>query len=215
MRAGWKCDFISTSRTGVSKCTKAPLASSLRYPSAIPLLDDEYVHMEYFQIVCLGEFALFFELSTWGDIILQGTLAEPALHHAAIAIGALSRSRYHPEQWRPPAAIAFSLQHYSMAIHNLHRRLDGSCSSLELAFVASVIFCYVEFLLGLDGRIKIHVRAGYSILEDLFATFNRKLLVPNQDKSDSQPLNLSDKHGLFADAVFRLIAQVGCSSADG
>ncbi|TVY52008.1 hypothetical protein LCER1_G007052 [Lachnellula cervina] len=140
---------------------------SLQYPSARPLLDGEHKHMEYFQSVCAGEFSLFFERPEWEQIILQGSLAEPALHHAALAIGALTRSRYHPDTWQTSSANSFSIRHYSIAIQDLHRRLDGSSQSLELAVLTSVVFSLIEFLLGLDSQVEIHIQSGCAMLENL------------------------------------------------
>jgi hypothetical protein len=181
----------------------------LPYPSARPLLDGEHEHMEYFQVVCAREFSLFFELPAWETIILQGTLVEPALHHAALAIGALNSSRYHPDTWRAPPATAFSIRHYSMAIQDLHRRLDdGSSQSLELAVVTSVVFSYIEFLLGLDSRIEMHIRAGCAILENLYARNERTLAVSTQAGSNCQVGGLSTKYDLLASAMSQLTAQV-------
>ena len=185
----------------------------LRYPSARPLLDNELAYMEYFQVVCAGEFSLFFELPAWESIILQGTLAEPAMHHAALAIGALTSSRYHPGMWQiTPSAIAFSIRHYSMAIQHLHRRLDdGSSSSLELAVITSIVFSYVEFLL--DSRFEMHIRAGRAILEDLYVRHDRTVVVSAQAGSNCQIDSLSTKYDLLASAMFQLTAQVDCSVA--
>jgi hypothetical protein len=116
IKAGWKCDFVLSSPSKAQQYVMTPPIRSLRYPSARPLLDGEHELMEYFQVVCAGEFSLFFELPAWGKIILQGTLAEPALHHAALAIGALTSSRYHPDIWQTLRGSAFSIRHYSMAI---------------------------------------------------------------------------------------------------
>lgn len=182
---------------------------ALPYPSAKPLLDGEHEHMEYFQVVCAREFSLFFELPAWEDIILQGTLAEPALHHAALAIGALNSSRYHPDTWRRPPATAFSIRHYSMAIQDLHRRLDdGSSQSLELAVVMSVVFSYIEFLLGLDSRIEMHIRAGCAILENLYARHDRTPAVSTQAGPNCQVGSLSTKYDVLASAMSQLTAQV-------
>jgi Fungal specific transcription factor domain len=149
--------------------------------------------MKYFQVVCAGEFSLFFELPAWKDIILQATLAEPALHHAALAIGALTSSRYHPDMWRAYTP-AFPLRHYSMAIQDLCRRFDGSAQSLELAVLTSVVFSYIEFLLGLDSRAGMHIRAGCAILAAL------------RERRRAG----STRYDLLASAMFRLTAQVNC-----
>jgi hypothetical protein len=190
-----------------------PPIRSLRYPSARPLLDGEHEHMEYFQVVCAGEFSLFFELPAWEYIILQSTLAEPALHHAALAIGALTSSRYHPGIWQTPPAIAFSVRHYSMAIQDLHRRLDGSSQSLELAVLTSVFFIFIEFLLELDSLVEMHIRAGCAMLENLYTRHNRKLAVSTQAGSNCQVSSLSTRYDLLASAMFQLTAQVNCVMA--
>jgi hypothetical protein len=190
-----------------------PPIRSLRYPSARPLLDGEHEHMEYFQVVCAGEFSLFFELPAWENIILQGTLAEPALHHAALAIGALTSSRYHPDIWQTPRATAFSIRHYSMAIQDLHCRLDESSQSLEVAVLASVVFSYIEFLLGLDSRVEMHIQAGCAMLENLYTRPDRTLAVSTQAGSNCQVGSLSTSYDLLASAMFQLTAQVNYSVA--
>jgi Fungal specific transcription factor domain len=185
-----------------------PPIRSLRYPSARPLLDGEHKHMEYFQVVCAGEFSLFFELPAWETILLQGTLAEPALHHAALAIGALTSSRYYPDTWQTPRAIEFSIRHYSMAIQDLHRRLDGSPQSLELAVITSIAFSYIEFLLGLDSRLEMHIQAGCAMLENLYPRNERTLAVSTQGGANCQVGSLSTRYDLLASAMFQLTSQV-------
>lgn len=187
-----------------------PPIRGLRYPSARPLLDGEHEHMEYFQVVCAGEFSLFFELPAWENIILQGALAEPALHHAALAIGALNSSRYHPDIWQTPPAIAFAIRHYSMAVQDLHRRLDGSSQSLELAVLASVFFSFIEFLLELDSLVEMHIQAGCAMLENLYTRHNRTLAVSTQAGSNCQVSSLSTRYDLLASAMFQVTAQVNC-----
>ena len=169
--------------------------------------------MAYFHVVCAGEFALCFELPAWEGIVLQGTLAEPALHHAALAIGALTRSRYHPDRWRTPGAMAFSIRQYSMAIRDLHRRLDGSSQSLEVAVVASVVFSYIEFLLGLDSRAGMHIQAGCAVLESLGTRTERTPAVATQAGSDGRVGDLATKYDLLASGMLQLSAQVDYSMA--
>jgi hypothetical protein len=166
--------------------------------------------MEYFQAVCAGEFSLFFELPAWENDILQGALAEPALHHAALAIGALTSSRYHPNIWQTPPAIAFSIRHYSMAIQDLHCQLDGSSQSLELAVLTSVVFSYIEFLLGLDSQVKMHIQAGCAMLKNLYLRHDRTLAVSTQAGSNCKVGSLSTRYDLLASAMFQLTAQVNC-----
>lgn len=183
---------------------------SLQYPSARPLLDGEHKHMEYFQVVCAREFSLLFELPAWENIILQGTLAEPALHHAALAIGALARSNYYPDIQQTPQAIVFSIRHYNMAIQDLYRRLGGSSQSLELAVLTTVVFSYIEFLLGLDSQVKIHIQAGCAMLKNLDSRYDRTIAVPAQAGSNCQISSFSTRYDLLASAMFQLTTQVNC-----
>jgi hypothetical protein len=51
----------------------------------------------------------------------------------------------------------------------LHSRLQGdqSIQGLELAALASVVFSQIEFLLGMDSQLEVHLRAGCAVLEEL------------------------------------------------
>jgi hypothetical protein len=155
--------------------------------------------------------SLYFSSSPHGKISYSRALSwNPALHHAALAIGALASSRYYPDIRQTPPAIAFSIRHYSMAIQDLHRRFDGSSRSLELAVLTSLFFSFIEFLLGLDSRIEMHIQAGCAILESLHANHNRTLAVSTQAGSNGQVGSLSSTYDLLARAMFQLTAQVNC-----
>ncbi|KAH8896331.1 hypothetical protein GQ53DRAFT_714043 [Thozetella sp. PMI_491] len=213
IRAGWKCDFVSSFSFEALQHTVTPPICSLGYPSARPLRGGEFEHMEYFRAVCAGEFSLFFELPAWENMLLQGTVAEPALHHAALAIGALTRSRYHPDIWQSPPALAFSIRHYNIAIQDLCCRLDGTTQSLELAVLASVVFSYIEFLLDLNNRVEMHIQAGSAILESLHTRHNRTLTASTQAGSNCQPGDLSTRCNLLTNAMAQLATQVKNSRA--
>ena len=164
--------------------------------------------MEYFQVVCAREFSLFFELPAWEHIVLQGTLAEPALHHAALAIGALTSSRYHPNTCQTPPAMEFSIRHYNLSIQDLYRRLDGSSQSLELAVLTSVVFSYIEFLLELNSQVEMHIQAGCALLENLCTRYDGISAVATKAGPNSQVDGFFTRYNLLASALFQLAAQV-------
>lgn len=173
----------------------------------MPLSNDEHRHMEYFQAVCAAEFSIFFEDPAWKTTILQCILVQPTLHHAALAIGALTRSRYHPRQWQQEQLTIFSIEHYRIATQGLILRLDGSVQSLELAILASILFGYIEFLLGIDSMIMMHVRAGFYILETLKTKKKGMLAVVTESGTGylaASPLTLSQ---LLANSMFRLTSE--------
>ncbi|KAM5522556.1 C6 zinc finger protein [Fusarium oxysporum f. sp. phaseoli] len=206
--AGWKCDFASSAPPGAPRYTATPLICSLRCPAARPLLAGEYQHMEYFRVVCVGEFSLFFEVTEWENILVQGTLAEPALHHAALAIGALASSRYHPNVWQSTPAIVFSIRHYSMAIQDLQGRLDGSPRSVELAVLASVLFSYIEFLLDIESRVEMHIQAGCSMLENLLTRYDMTLALFSRAGSNCEVGSSSTRYHLLARAMYQVTTQI-------
>ena len=185
------------------------LARALPYPSARPLGDGEHYHLEYFHNVCAPEFALFYELPVWENIILQYVLAEPALHHAALAIGCLSRVRYHPGLNQPSSPMPFAIQQYGLAIQALHRRLDTNVQSLELAVLASVVFSVLEFLLGLDNQVEVHIQAGNAMLESLYEKQN-PVYKTGSYGNDAECIKKSEytNNSLLGNAIFQLTAQV-------
>ncbi|KAJ5578808.1 uncharacterized protein N7459_007772 [Penicillium hispanicum] len=185
-----------------------PPIRSLRYPSARPLLDDERVHMEYFHVVCAREFALYFELPIWENVILQGTLTEPALHHAALAIGTLSRDRYHPAIGEASSATLFSIRHYGLALQALCSRLDESSQTLEIAVFCSVVFSHIEFLLGMDSQVEVHLQAGGTMLESLYIRHERAIPISSGISSNPLIERLSANYDLLATAIFQLTTQL-------
>lgn len=164
--------------------------------------------MEYFRLINVGEFALFFGITSWRLVLLQGIDAEPTLYHAALAIGALSSSRYHPNVWNRAQALKFSVRHYTSAIQCLQSRLSGSYQSLGLAFISSIIFTYIEFLLELDSQVGIHVQAGCAMLRDLYKMHNKIKLGSTPTDGNSQfgkyPINYDE----IARSISLLAAQV-------
>ncbi|KAL3453025.1 hypothetical protein BJX65DRAFT_265350 [Aspergillus insuetus] len=235
LKAGWRCDFLSSSPSVPLLSMMAapqgepdneaphPMSTLLRnihYPSARPLLTEtEVSHMEYFHLICAKEFAVFFDLPVWEPLILQHTVHELVLHHAALAIGALSRSRYHPPATdttsmasQPSTAMSFATRYYGLAMQALHNRLyeDHSVQNLELAALASVVFSQIEFLLGIDSQLVVHLRAGYAVLGELGRCDGINVMTTHGDGScrGGDLFAASSRHNLLSNAVSQLTAQV-------
>ncbi|KAL2799922.1 hypothetical protein BJX66DRAFT_332548 [Aspergillus keveii] len=196
---------------------------ALHYPSAKPLLiEAEIIHMEYFHLICAKEFALFFDLPLWEPLILRHTQYEAFLHHAALAIGALSRSQYHPPATnstsmasQPSTATSFAIHHYGTAMHTLHNRLRGdySVQNLQLAALASVVFSQIEFLLGIDSQLEVHLRAGYAVLCELGRCDGIRVVSTRHFDADARSTGgdiLADtsRYNLLSNAILQLTAQV-------
>ncbi|CZR60669.1 uncharacterized protein PAC_10565 [Phialocephala subalpina] len=145
-----KCDEV---RPACSPCVNTkrvcdfliiPPKLNLARKPCIGFGDVETLHFEYFRTICTREFSLYFEDPAWERIILQVALAEPCMQHAAVAIGALSRSQYHLDESRH-AAFEYSMRQYNLSIQALKRRLD-SAPDCELAVLAGLVFIAIEML---------------------------------------------------------------------
>ncbi|KAL3467285.1 hypothetical protein BJX64DRAFT_274003 [Aspergillus heterothallicus] len=230
IKAGWKCEFAalpaSSSPTmpfspdaqqrpeseNELRLLSSPTTHTPRFSPVVPLISNAEVnHLEYFHAVCATEFALYFELPIWESLILQYTAREPVLHHAAIAIACLTRTRYHPTSISaraPSTDLAFSIQQYSLAIRALHAQLarptpvQSQKQNTELAALASIVFALVEFLLGMESQIEVHLRAGGAVLAELAC--GRESWVG----SDSATGTLMGCDRLLCNAMAQLTAQV-------
>ncbi|KAM5368023.1 hypothetical protein ACJZ2D_009737 [Fusarium nematophilum] len=197
---GRRCDFLDqanrhfTPDSGGSVVSLQPvshqsvLAAGLltgvpAHPSPAEHLRDlghlEVLLFDYFRFTCAQEFSLYFE-SPWENFVLRATYLEPWGFHAALAISALSRTHYAPEQvmWLPGTVIdsllEFATLQYSQAIRSLNQRLDATAESAELAALASVLFINIEFLGQALSRpsssptlVYTHLRGGLAVLESL------------------------------------------------
>ncbi|CAI6065189.1 unnamed protein product [Clonostachys chloroleuca] len=164
--AGWKCDFpkplpLATSGN-IARLLPNPLVHNRQHVP--PLLNLDGLHMDYFRVVCAPEFSLYFELPIWENLILQAATTDATIYLAALAIGALGRSRYYPGTDLAGSATRYSLQQYGSAIRALQSRLDPSPQSLELSVLASFVFVVVEIHLGLSSKAELHARAALALI---------------------------------------------------
>ena len=102
--------------------------------------------------------------------MLQAVSSEPCMRHAALAISALTRSRYHPSEagdalYQIESATEYSMKQYNLAIQKLNKRLDTLTRSWELAILGSIIFTAFEALQGHDNRVQMHLRSAFAIFE--------------------------------------------------
>jgi hypothetical protein len=130
-----------------------------------PLSEFDELHFEYFRDFRAAEFSLYFELESWQAIIMQGVYTEACMWHAALAIGALGRSRYLPNTTISIEPNEYGLRQYTLAIQKLNQRLDSSTRGWELALLGSIVFIAIEMLLGQNNRVQIHLQGAFEILK--------------------------------------------------
>ncbi|KAH8660882.1 hypothetical protein BGZ60DRAFT_530882 [Tricladium varicosporioides] len=174
-----KCDEIKPACTQCvstqRKCDFEALFAPKRlsyFPESRPRCDA--IHFDYFLEVCTPEFSLYFDLPIWQDIIVQVAISEPCIQHAALAIGALSRSHYQPNenscQFSASKLSEFGLREYNAAIRELDRFLRYGNRNSEIVVLASIVFIAIEVLQGFESKALMHLRNAIAILrlhEDL------------------------------------------------
>lgn len=110
---------------------------------------------------------------SWERLALQMGHHEPAVTHAAIALGSIHRALTF-EAYKGPAGIdaeqhQFALSQYNKAmgyIRNYIETLDETCSDsdVEVVLLVSLLFFCFEVLHSEDARATMHLRTGLRIL---------------------------------------------------
>lgn len=99
-----------------------------------------------------------------------------------------------------------------MAIQDLCRRLDRSAQSLVVAVLASIVFMHIEWLIGLETRVKMHIEAGCAMLESLSTEINKTLIMSPRPGSHVQIGSSPPLYDLLSNAMSQLTAQVNHSA---
>jgi hypothetical protein len=139
------------------------------------LADSDTMHFEYFRLVCAPEFSLFFQTGTWSNIVLQAACTDQSFRRIALAISALTRSRYVGSSQQRPAD-RYALCQYNMAIREINL-LDHSPQNVLRIALACIMLITLEFLLENYNRIEIHLRSAVSMLSTLERRFEAEVTI--------------------------------------
>lgn len=148
----------------------------------------------------------------WDTLVFQASIEEPAVLHAAIALGSIHRTAAldtelpHTNKTitKQHYGEEFTLQQYIKAISYLHPRFaTANETSLRVALIACVLFICLEFFRGHFQTAQTHLKNGLKLLEEV-----RSL------SSDATTRYLVERHHGGANewitaALFRLYVQVG------
>lgn len=102
---------------------------------------------------------------TWCSRVLQAVCNDRPLCRIALAVGALSRSRYTGIGAQQPPD-RYALVQFNLAIRELSL-LDHSQDNVLRVVLASITVIVLEFLLENYSRIRIHLRSAIKILSTL------------------------------------------------
>ncbi|KAK7755849.1 hypothetical protein SLS62_002135 [Diatrype stigma] len=185
-RAKWPCDFASNTPGTGTAGAEAACAEDTRLliglrasPTAVPhenLGDLDLQLLSYFRLVTGKEFALFFDDPVWEGRVLQVSHAEPTIHHASLAISALSLDQNSAgEFWgrggsrRVCSAAEYATKQYSLAIQRLNFCMENQSvpECAEVLMLGILMFIHLEFMRGYQDMVLVHLRGAFALLEKL------------------------------------------------
>jgi hypothetical protein len=134
---------------------------------------------------------------SWERLALQAGHHEPAVTHAAIALGSLHRAitaQQHLVHGRvDPDQRHFALSQYNKAMGYIRRYIDSlgkDCTdvNVEVVLLVSLLFFCFEILHGEDARATLHLRTGLRILYerirrmDIYRSPNKMMDLEGEEK---------------------------------
>ena len=166
---GRKCDGYLSIGSGTVCSTPGPLALSVQSTN-FPGNERDRRSFDFFRNRTTQHLSGYIETRFWDQTVLQASHFEPAVRHAAIALGSLHENIH---LWKRPDHCAsvtdvdgsFSLRHYINAIICLRKLLPAPDSrSIELTLVCSAICICFEVLRGNDLSAYAHLKNALKII---------------------------------------------------
>ncbi|KAI0412273.1 hypothetical protein F5X98DRAFT_355368 [Xylaria grammica] len=111
----------------------------------------------------------------WKTLVIQACTAEPAILHAALALGS-AHQKESLEEGKPTdtgtaldSQQKFMLREYGEAIRSLQPHLSGQDKrSIHVALAACALFTFFENLLGRYAAAKAHLHSGLKLLAEIY-----------------------------------------------
>ncbi|KAI9707845.1 MAG: hypothetical protein M1820_004451 [Bogoriella megaspora] len=167
--AGWS----GTALMLPGRSQQSPSVLTTGISEQIPMSVEENRSLEYFRIRTIPQLSGFFDSRFWNHYILQTINHQPAIRHAAIALGAL-HERFEAED---PLILrsnqdklegGFALQQYVAAIGKLVDPVfKQGQQALDVALTACILFTCFETLRGHHGSAMGHIASGINMLREL------------------------------------------------
>lgn len=207
---GRECDGylsdLSSRRGSLVPLKPRPSCANVCMPdSSIPGDEQE---RRYYQLFCdrtATELAGYYPTDFWKRIAVQESSSEPAIRHAVVALGALTKSLHESENQpfgmiMPPSNTSvehheFALKQYNKAIINLRQTLSKGKPQIRTALVACLLFvCFENFHGDYEAAAK-HMQCGLSLVD--------------QWQAQSSPYQIEE---LYNDEVFQMFARYNAQS---
>ncbi|KAI1746076.1 hypothetical protein F4680DRAFT_9802 [Xylaria scruposa] len=189
---GRQCDFSQEHDPRDDPSPIQSISVLLRHPAPNSDLTShsDPIQFEFFALVCAPEYGVLFETPFWESLVLQYAVREQCIHHAALAISALTRNHYFPTSyWYDPttgarSAVEYSMIQYNLAIRYLNARLCSFVPNRDLtklAVLGAIVFINIEFLRqsqvssSRGSLIAMHLHGATRLLRDLKPRFGAQL----------------------------------------
>lgn len=181
---GRTCDGYSTAKIPRYQVTTQKPTSTFVLPRTIfPKCPGSYQErrcFSYFHNRTATMLAGYFDSKFWEQLILQISVAEPAIRHGIVALGSLHEARSDInetdiEHNLPDAALHFSLQQYNKSIAYLNNHMSvESGQSVEVVLMCCMLFISFESLQGNHDSSRRHLVSGAKILSQWQSSNHRK-----------------------------------------
>lgn len=183
---GRKCDGYLAQSPAAIPPGPNPIALTINGP---PSQKHQNRSFEFFRTCTLPNISLHFGSPFWTQLVLQASHSEPALQHAATALGALHE---HLESQSPSAdhtvaqkdsGIGYSTEQYTQALIFLSALLTKSDNrSIELALIGALMCIYYEALQENFETSQVHLENCLMVLQPLLPSGSSWLIHPAENK---------------------------------
>ncbi|KAK9784046.1 hypothetical protein SCAR479_00605 [Seiridium cardinale] len=128
--------------------------------------------LSYYRLVTGKEFALFFDDPAWEGRVLQVAHTEPTIHHASLAISALSLDNNSAGRFwgsrQACSAVEYSTKQYNLAIQRLNDCMERSIpQATEIMILGILMFIHLEFMRGYRDVVSVHLQGAFALLRKL------------------------------------------------
>lgn len=133
----------------------------------LPLLrgdQEERRYFDFFRSRTAPSFAGYFDASFWDHFVLQLSQAEPAVHHAVVALASLHEAFNDRTEYKV-GSQQYSLSQYNKSLVGLNRYLStGKERSVDIVMICCILFAAFESFRGDYDIAGQHLQSGLKIL---------------------------------------------------
>lgn len=152
----------------------------------LPMLLGDEEERRYFSLFhsrTAPVFAGYYDASFWDRFILQISQAEPAVHHAVVALASLHET-FHCSTEYTPASDQYGLRQYNKSLAGLNRYMStAKGKSIDIVLICCILFTAFESLRGDYTTAGQHLQSGLKILSS-----SRQELLSSEFHDDIVPV---------------------------